>query len=220
MKLYGYWRSSCSWRVRIALGLKGAAYENVPVHLVKDGGQHRLDEYRRKNPMQQVPFLEFDASQTVNGVELHGLAQSVAIIEYLDELLPAPALLGTSAAERARVRWLTEMINSGIQPLQNLFVMQELTRIAPEADSKAWCAGFIARGLEALEATVTGTQTRFLVGNAPSMADICLVPQLYNARRFGLDVAVHARLAAVETACLELEAFQVSHPDRQPDAEP
>ncbi len=220
MKLYGYWRSSCSWRVRAALALKGADYTNVPVHLVKDGGQHRRDEYRAKNPMQQVPFFEFDSPQSLPwGLQLHGLAQSVAIIEYLDELLPAPSLLGSSPVERARVRWLTEMINSGIQPLQNLFVMQELNRVAPEADSKAWSAAFIARGLDALEATVRGEDCAFLAGTKPSMADVCLVPQLYNARRFNLDVSAYPRLSAVEAACLELEAFQVSHPDQQPEAE-
>ncbi|MGE3676042.1 MAG: maleylacetoacetate isomerase [Polyangiaceae bacterium] len=220
MKLFGYWRSSCSWRVRIALALKGADYDAVPVHLVKDGGQHKQASYREKNPMQQVPFLEFDSGEQLSsGVRLHGLAQSVAIIEYLDELLPQPPLVGTSAVERARVRWLTEMINSGIQPLQNLFVMQELNRVAPEADSKAWSAGFIDRGLEALETTVSGESSRFLVGNEPSMADICLVPQLYNARRFNLDVAAYPRLTSIEAACLELEGFQKSHPDQQPEAE-
>ncbi|MCA9633233.1 MAG: maleylacetoacetate isomerase [Myxococcales bacterium] len=220
MKLYGYWRSSCSWRVRAALALKGARYEAVPVHLVRGGGQHRLDEYRGKNPMEQVPFFEFDAPQVTSwGLELHGLAQSVAIIEYLDELLPEPPLLGATPLERARVRWLTEMINSGIQPLQNLFVMQELERVAPGADSKAWSAAFVDRGLRALEATVAREGCRFLAGTNPSMADICLVPQLYNARRFNLDVSAYPRLAAVETACLELEAFRISHPDQQPDAE-
>ncbi|MCA9642680.1 MAG: maleylacetoacetate isomerase [Polyangiaceae bacterium] len=220
MKLYGYWRSSCSWRVRIALALKGADFEAVPVHLVKDGGQHKQVSYREKNPMQQVPFLEFDSPQRLaSGLELHGLAQSVAIIEYLDELLPQPPLVGTSAVERARVRWLTEMINSGIQPLQNLFVMQELSRVAPAVDSKAWSASFIERGLAALETTAGGADSRFLVGNMPSMADICLVPQLYNARRFSLDLSAYPRLCAIEAACFELEAFKLSHPDQQPDAE-
>lgn len=220
MKLYGYWRSSCSWRARIALELKGAPWQSVPVHLVKQGGEQRLAEYSAKNPMQQVPFLEFDAPLALaSGVTLHGIAQSLAIIEYLDELHPEPPLLGVSPGERARVRWLSEMINSGIQPLQNLFVMQEVERLAP-GQSKPWSTQFIERGLLALERSVAAGRSVFLAGAAPSMADICLIPQLYNARRFNIDVAQYPRLQAVEAECLKLEAFHSTHPDQQPDAVP
>ncbi|MEZ4472079.1 MAG: maleylacetoacetate isomerase [bacterium] len=207
MRLYTYWRSSCSWRVRIALEFKGIAYESVPIHLVKDGGQQNAAAYRAHNPMGQVPALE-----TEDGL----LTQSLAILEYLEERFPTPALLPAGAGDRARARAVAEAINSGIQPIQNLAVLQYVGQ-ALQGDGPAWARHWITRGLERVEAMLRpGT---FAVGDAPTFADLCIVPQLYNARRFGCPVEAWPRLRAVEAACAGLPAFQAAHPDRQPDAE-
>ena len=215
MKLHGYWRSSSSWRVRIALAYKGIACESVAVHLVKQGGVQHSADYRAKNPMQQVPMLEVDD----DGGETFFIAQSMAILEYLEERWPEPPLLPRGRRERARTRQLAELINSGIQPLQNLGAMQELERIAPGSDAKAWSRGFIERGLVALEATAADMAGKFMVGDAPSFADVFLVPQLYNARRFGVELSGFATLRRAEANAMALDAFRVSHPDAQPDAE-
>lgn len=211
MKLYGYWRSSSTWRVRIALAHKGIAYETAPVHLVRDGGEQHAEWFRAINPAEQVPVLE---------VELHGaprrIGQSLAILSFLEEYHPEPAFLPVDLYERARARQLAELVNSGIQPLQNLVVIQKLQ--AMDQDAKAWCRDFIERGLHAYEGIVLETSGTFSVGDAPSWADACLVPQLYNARRFGLDLAPYPRILQIEEACLKLEAFRSTHPDRQPDA--
>ncbi|MBX3184697.1 MAG: maleylacetoacetate isomerase [Polyangiaceae bacterium] len=217
MKLYGYWRSSCSWRVRIALNLKGIQYETIPVHLVKGGGEQHAAEYRAKNPMGQVPFLELSQSEQLpSGVTLSGLSQSIAIISYLDEVYPAPPLLGEGALTRARVRWLSELITSGVQPLQNLSVLKELERRG--VDPADWARQVMGRGLAALEETVRGETSTFLVGEAPTLADVCLVPQLYNARRYELDLGAYPRLLEVERACAALPAFDAARPELQPDA--
>ncbi len=213
MKLYGYWRSSASWRVRIALELKGIAYETVPVHLVL--GQQRHADHRERNPMQQVPVLEFEAEGA-----LRRLTQSLAILEFLEQRYPEPALLPADALERARVRELAQVINSGIQPLHNSGVLAHLAQAAPEADGTAWSRYFIARGLVALEALTPGVAGAFLVGDTVTLADVCLVPQLYQARRFGVDLMPFETLRRVEAACAALPAFQRAHADRQPDAEP
>ncbi|MFO7177197.1 MAG: maleylacetoacetate isomerase [Pseudomonadota bacterium] len=210
MKLYGYYRSSCSYRVRIALNLKGIEVEHVPVHLVRGGGEQFAPEFVTKNPMAQVPLLELDSGEV--------LAQSVAIVEYLEETVPTPALLPRDPYQRARVRALVEMVNSGIQPLQNSLVLKELTK--RNVDSTDWARLFVRRGLEALEHTAAGTAGRYLVGDALTLADVYLVPQLYNARRFGVDLAPFPTLLRVEAACLSLPAFDRARPERQPDAEP
>jgi maleylacetoacetate isomerase len=213
VKLYGYWRSSASWRVRIALELKGLAYTYEPVHLV--AGQQRETDHRERNPMQQVPVLELE----VGGV-VQRITQSLAIVEYLDEAFPAPPLMPAHALERARVRELAEVVNSGIQPLHNSGVLAHLAHAATDADQQAWGRHFIARGLAALEALAAARAGSFLVGDAVTLADICLVPQLYQARRFGVDLAPFATLRRVEAACQALPAFQRAHAERQPDAEP
>lgn len=213
MKLYGYWRSSCTWRVRIALELKQLAYEVVPVHLIKDGGEHQREGFRELNPMAQVPVLEVED----DGVQR--LSQSLAIIEYLDERFPTPPLLPGTARLRARIRQLAEMVNAGIQPLQNLGVLGRLDELGVGDQRKAWSQHFIAKGLAALEAEAHGDAGRFLVGDAITLADVCLVPQLYNARRFGCELSAYPTLLAVEAACEAVDAFQKAHPDRQPDAE-
>lgn len=217
MRLYGYWRSSSSYRVRIALGLKGLAYENEPVHLVKDGGQQHAAAFEAMNPMRQVPVLELE-----HGGETVRLAQSIAILEYLEERFPEPALLPADPLARARVRHLTEIVNSGVQPFQNLSVAQLLDARGLSSEgfrSKDFALEHIRRGLAAFQALAAGTHGAFCVGDAPSFADCALVPQLYSARRFGLDVESELPLlAGIDARCAELEAFRAAHPDRQPDA--
>ena len=206
MKFYGYWRSSASWRVRIALNYKNVAYEYVPVNLV-EGGQ-REAEYRALNPMAQVPTLILDDGRQ--------LAQSLAILEYLEETVPEPALLPRDPYLRARVRQLAELVNAGIQPLQNTETVRQLK--AHHVDEKPWLQYFVGRGLDALEASAQAHAGKFLVGDEVTYADVCLVPQLHHARRFELDQARWPLCTRVEAACLELEAFQKAQADRQPDA--
>ncbi len=214
MKLYNYWRSSASWRVRIALNLKGIAYEYVAVNLVADGGQQKSDAYRALNPMAQVPTLVVEE----NGVA-RTLTQSVAIVEYLEERYPSPALLPRDPYLRARTRALVEVVNAGIQPLQNLepqrYVREEL-----KGDAAAFTKHFIGRGMLALEALAAETAGAYLVGDEVTLADLCLVPQMFAARRFGVDPATLPTLARVEAACNALAAFQSARPEHQPDAVP
>jgi maleylpyruvate isomerase len=214
MRLYSYWRSSCSWRVRIALNLKGLSYEYVPVHLVKDGGEQHSETYRSINPMRTVPTLEF-----TEGGQVRRLSQSMAILEYLEERHPSPALLPAGPYLRARCRMLAEVVNSGIQPLQNLAVLQRI-KGELKGDDKVWCAHWIDRGLAAFQASVQETAGIYCLGDAVSFADILLVPQLYGARRFGVDLAPYGLLTRIEAACTSLPAFQAAHADRQPDAPP
>lgn len=213
MKLYSYWRSTCSWRVRIALQWKELAHEIVPVHLVADGGQQHRAEYLAKNPMAQVPLLEV----TDAGGEWR-LGQSLAILAYLEERFPEPALLPDDIAQRAMVRQLAELVSSGIQPLQNLGVLNHLTELGQ--DSKAWSQRWIRRGLLAFDQTARQSRGAFCVGDRVSWADVCLIPQLYNARRFGVELSEMPALLEIEARCEALEAFQRAHPDRQVDAPP
>jgi len=210
MKLYGYYRSSCSYRVRIVLNLKGIEVEHVPVHLVRGGGEQFAPDFVAKNPMAQVPLLELDSGER--------LAQSVAIVEYLEETVPTPPLLPHEPIARARVRALVEMVNSGIQPLQNTRVLGELTNRG--VDPGEWGRLFVRLGLEAIERTAAASAGQFLVGDALTLADVYLVPQLYNGRRFGVDLSPFPTLLRVEAACLALPAFDRARPERQPDAEP
>jgi maleylpyruvate isomerase len=214
MKLYSYWRSSCSWRVRLALNLKGLAYTYMPVHLLKDGGQQNAEPYRALNPMRTVPTLELE-----EGGQVRHISQSLAILEYLEERYRTPALLPAEPFLRARARMLAEMVNSGIQPLQNLSVLQ-FVKGELKADDKAFAAHWNTRGLAALEAVVKETAGTYCLGEQVSFADICLVPQLYGARRFAVDLAPYPTLLRIEAACNTLPAFQAAHADRQPDAAP
>jgi maleylpyruvate isomerase len=212
MRLYGYWRSSSTWRVRIALLHKGIRFENHPVHLVRDGGEQHSASYRAVNPMAEVPTLELaEAGKT------RSISQSLAILGYLERIAPTPPLIPEEPFAAARAWQLAEMVNSGIQPLQNSAV---LLRVKNElgADEQAWARHFIARGLAALESVASETAAEYLVGSAVTVADVCLIPQLYNARRFGVDLAGCPTLTRVEASCLALSAFVDSHPDRQPDA--
>lgn len=214
MKLFGYWRSSSTWRVRIALAHKSIPYTSDAVHLTRDGGEQHHDVHTARNPMAQVPVLEV----TDYGKLLH-ISQSLAIIEYLEERFPTPALLPPGRAARAQVRLCAELVNSGIQPLQNLSVLRRLKNDLG-LDEQAWARHFIAHGFEALEEELHDSAGRYCVGDAVSIADCCLVPQVYNARRFGVEVSHYPTILRVEAACNELDAFKTSHPDRQSDAVP
>ncbi|XP_006263832.2 maleylacetoacetate isomerase isoform X2 [Alligator mississippiensis] len=201
--LYSYFQSSCSWRVRIALALKGITYDQVPVNLLKDGGQQLAAEFQVVNPMQQVPALKID------GITL---SQSLAIIEYLEETRPNPRLLPQDQKKRAQVRMISDHIVSGIQPLQNLAVLQRVGEKKLE-----WAQHYITNGFQALEQILKNTAGRYCVGDEVSMADLCLVPQVYNAERYKVDLAPYPTITRINKTLLELEAFQVSHPTKQPD---
>ncbi|XP_062295670.1 maleylacetoacetate isomerase [Scomber scombrus] len=204
--LHGYFRSSCSWRVRIAFALKGIEYDQVPVNLIKDGGQQLTEPYKALNPMQQVPAVEID------GVTL---SQSLAVIQYIDETRSGPRLLPADPKKRAQVRMISDMIASGIQPLQNLHVIQKIG-----AEKVQWSQYFINRGFQALEPILKQTAGKYCVGDEISMADICLVPQVFNAERFKVDVGQYPTIQRLNQTLLEIEAFKESHPSCQPDTPP
>jgi maleylpyruvate isomerase len=211
MKLYGYWRSSSSWRVRIALAHKQIEHEYVPVQLLRD--EQQLPAFAELSPMRQIPVLEVED----DGRTRH-LTQSMAIVEYLEERFPVPPLLPVERWARARVRELAEIVNSGIQPLQNSAVLKRVRSIADGAH-EAWARHFIARGLEALETRARRTAGTYLAGDVVTLADVCLIPQLFSARRFGVEVAPFPTLLRVEAECEKLESFQSAHALAQPDAE-
>ncbi|HEY7376852.1 MAG TPA: maleylacetoacetate isomerase [Polyangia bacterium] len=213
MILYDYWRSSSAWRVRIALHLKGVPFERRVVNLSPDAGEQHRDAFGALNPLRQVPVFIGD------GDDARPLTQSMAIIELLEEQFPQPPLLPADPWRRARARQLAEMVNAGTQPLQNLSVLQHLT--ATGGDANAWARHFIARGLAALEAAASQeTEGTFLVGDTPTLADLYLVPQMYNARRWAVDLAPFPTLVRVDAACAALPAFAAAHPDEQSDARP
>ena len=214
MKLYSYWRSTSTWRVRIALAWKGLPHEIVPVHLIDGGGQQHGDAFRALNAAAQVPVLVLDERGPDGAPRL--LSQSMAILEYLEERHPAPPLLPADLWLRARARQLAQICVSGIQPLHNLTTLDRVKESG--GDEGAWVRHFIARGLASLERTAAETAATFLVGDAPSFAEVCLVPQLYAARRYSVDVAPFPTLARVEATCAALPAFQSAHADAQPDA--
>lgn len=212
--LYGYWRSSCSWRVRIALHHKGIPFENLSVHLVKDGGQQHAAEYVQKNPMHQVPTF-YDREKDIY------LTQSMAIIDYLEHLHPTPSLLPKDPVEAIRVRSMAEIINSGIQPLQNLGTLKQLeARFGADPAQKAeWAAHFIAKGFQALEVILQETAGDFCFGNEITLVDVCLIPQIYGAHRFKVDMSAYPTLNRVVEACNQLEAFKLADASAQPDAQ-
>lgn len=211
MKLYTAFRSSASFRVRIALNLKGLAYEPAFVHLAR--GEHRKPEYAAINPQALVPAFEAD------GVRL---VQSLAIIEYLEELHPNPPLLPREAAARARVRSISLLVACEIHPLNNLRVLQHLKRALGQSDEQvnAWYRHWIADGFQKLEAELTRAAAgRFCHGEAPTMADCCLVPQVFNAQRYQCDTGPYPTVMRVFTECMKLDAFDRAQPAKQPDAE-
>ena len=211
MKLYTYFRSSAAFRVRIALNLKGIAYEPVFVHLAK--GEHRAANYAKVNPQALLPTLELDDGTRLN--------QSLAIIEYLDETHPQKPLVPKDAQERARVRSLSYLIASEIHPLNNLRVLQHLKRALGQNEDQVntWYRHWIADGLAKLEAELVSIKGRFCHGDAPTMADCCLVPQIFNAKRYQSDLAPYPNTMRVFEACMQLEAFDRAQPSKQPDAE-
>lgn len=214
MRLYTYFRSSAAYRVRIALNLKGLAYDAVPVHLARGGGEQHQADYRAINPAGLVPAFE-DGGQV--------LTQSLAIIEYLDETHPQPPLLPGDALKRARIRALALAIACDIHPINNLRVLQYLTREfgVNEAQKNAWYRHWVRSGLEAVESMLAAGSGdgRFCVGDAPTLADVCLVPQVFNARRFDCDLGELPGIVRVVEHCEALEAFRLAAPENQPDAE-
>lgn len=212
LTLYSYWRSSAAYRVRIALGLKGLAYRQVPVHLVKDGGQQHADDYKVLNPQELVPLLvEGDAR----------IAQSLAILEYLEETHPQPSLLPRDPLQRAQVRALSLHIACDIHPLNNLRVLQYLSGPLGVADDakNAWIRHWVETGLRAVEAGLHVLQGPLSLGERPGYFEACLIPQLYNARRFDCDLSDCPRILAIAARCEALEAFQQAAPEVQPDAQ-
>jgi maleylacetoacetate isomerase/maleylpyruvate isomerase len=212
VKLYTYFRSSAAFRVRIALNLKRLAYEPVFVHLAK--GEHRQPQYAEVNPQALLPTLELD-----DGTRL---TQSLAIIEWLDEKHPAPALLPKDALARSRVRSLAYLVACEIHPLNNLRVLQHLKRALGQSQEQIdnWYRHWIADGLAKLEAELARPGTgKFCHGDAPSMADCCLVPQIFNAKRYNSELTPYPVTLRVFENCMKLEAFDRAQPAKQPDAE-
>ncbi|OWZ23858.1 Maleylacetoacetate isomerase [Phytophthora megakarya] len=211
--LYSYWRSSCSWRVRISLEWKNIAYEYRAVHLLNSGGEHLKDEYTTLNPNQRLPTLVVDG---------HALPQSGAILEFLEETHPEKPLLPSDPVARAQVRNLCAIIGCDIQPIQNLEVQVKATEDAPEeqraAKKQDWSRYWIQRGFEALEKELVKTAGTYCFGDEVTLADLYLQPQVYNANRVGVDMTKYPIIARISTALEAVPAFQKAHPSQQPDA--
>ncbi|MDK2124505.1 maleylacetoacetate isomerase [Parachitinimonas caeni] len=211
--LYTYFRSSAAWRTRIALLLKGLPHQLAPIHLLRNGGEQHSPEYKAINPQEVVPTLqEGDIAIT----------QSLAIIEYLDEVHPSPPLLPADPLARARVRELALTIACDIHPVNNLKILQYLKgplgRSQQEADD--WYRHWIRQGFDAFEKKLAALGSGdFCVGDHPTIADLCLVPQVFNARRFNVDLTPYPRIVRIDAHCMTLPAFIESQPSRQPDAE-
>jgi len=214
MKLYTFFRSSASYRVRIALNLKGLQYEQAPIHLRRGGGEQLSAAYKAINPQALVPALE-------DGGKI--LTQSLAIIEYLEERYPQPRLLPRDPADKALVRSMALIIACEVHPIQNLRVLQYIKREYNQSDEQVnrWAQHWIDLGLAALEQMIVAQarRGRFCFGDTPTLADICLVPQLGNARRYGCDLSPYPAIIEIEKNCMTLPAFADAAPEKQPDAE-
>ena len=209
LKLYTYWRSSAAYRVRIALNLKGLDYQSVAVHLAR--GEHR-GEYRTHNPQGLVPALEHDGQL---------LIQSLAIIDYLDRVFPEPALVPQEPVSRARVQAIAQIVAADIHPLNNLRVRHYPTDEfdLPDEKKNAWYQHWIAEGFAAIESFLQDSATGdFCHGNSPTLADACLIPQVYNARRIECDLSAYPEITRIDANCLALAAFDRAIPEHQPDA--
>jgi maleylacetoacetate isomerase len=211
VKLYSYFRSSAAYRARIALNLKGIPYETVSIHLIKDGGLNRRPEFRAVNPQMRVPVLATDSGEV--------LIQSLAIIEYLDETHPEPPLLPKDPLKRAQARALAELIACDIHPLNNTSPLRYLKREMHQEQSAidAWYHHWVIEGFEALETLLTPGP--YACGDKVTIADICLVPQVANARRLKVPLDKFPKIVGVDAACLALDAFDRARPENQPDAE-
>lgn len=214
LKLYSYFRSSAAYRVRIGLNLKGMDYETIPVHLVRDGGEHLQDSYRAINPATMVPSLR-DGDIT--------LTQSLAILEYLDECHPQAPLLPGEPAARARVRALALTVACDIHPINNLRILKYLggTLQVDEEGRNEWYRHWVREGLRVIEAHLANDPATgsFCHGDTPTLADCCLVPQVFNAQRFKVDLSPYPTIVRINEHCNTLPAFAAAHPGRQPDTE-
>lgn len=211
MHLYNYFRSSAAFRVRIALNLKGQEYDSTSIHLTRDGGKQFEPGFRAINPQMRVPALKLDDGAI--------LLQSLAIMEYLDEVAPQPPLLPKDPVARAQVRAVSQIIACDIHPLNNTSPLTYLRKQMKQDEDavNAWYKHWVVAGLDAVEALIPGGTYCF--GNQVTLADICLVPQLYNARRFKVDLAKYPKTVAADAACQKLPAFEQAKPENQPDAE-
>jgi len=211
VKLYSYFRSSAAYRVRIALNLKGLAYDTTPIHLVKDGGHNKRPDFRAVNPQMRVPVLVTPAGDV--------LIQSLAIIEYLEETHPEPALLPKDPIARAKVRALAELIACDIHPLNNVGPLRYLKNEMGQEQSAidSWYHHWVIAGFEALEALIEPSP--YACGGKVTLADLCLVPQVYPARRLKVPLDKFPKIVGVDAACLALPAFDRARPENQPDAE-
>lgn len=211
IKLYSYFRSSCSYRVRIALNLKGLNYQTLPIHLLRSGGEQFSSEYSKINAAHKVPTLVTD-----DGI----LSQSVAIIEYLENQFPEPALYPKDLYQLGLSRQLVEIINSDIQPLQNLSVLKKLVSDygLSEQQKEDWIRHWIQLGFQSFETLLEKTSGKFSMGEHPGVVDCFLIPQVFNAHRFQLDMSAFPKISAINERCLSLEAFIKAAPANQPDS--
>lgn len=213
LKLYSYYRSSSAYRVRIALNIKGLEYDYQAVHLLNEGGEQHFDKHRQINPMRQVPCLEHEGKI---------FNQSMAILLYLEDLRPTPTLFSTLPEKKAHIIEFCEIINSGIQPLQNLAVLQELeSRYNISTEEKTnWSQLWIQRGFEAIEKKLKITSGLYCFDDQLSAADAFLIPQVYNAHRFQIDLTPYPNIVKVNENALKLPAVQKARPEVQPDTKP
>lgn len=213
MILYDYWRSSAAYRVRIALNMKSVEYSGHSVHLVNQGGEHRKPDYLAVNPQGLVPALKLESGQV--------LTQSIAIIEYLDETIPEPALIPGDAAARAQIRAFAEIIACDIHPVNNLRILQYLKRkMGQEQEAiDLWYRHWVEEGFRALETQVRGIGKRFMCADSPTLADICLVPQMYNARRLSVNLHAFPCLVEIDARAREVEAFRAAAPETHKDSQ-